>query len=583
MIGIMVSKIIANLAIVALVVLFLVLCSVGLEQINTWNGEFNFNWLPGLNPIQDIAWGIAGVTSLSYISFYIARRFGSSSGAARFFGWFTFGCFGLLILSSLLSVTPSVFEAYVYMGNWVTGLPILPDRDDVEFSLTLISGLLPLLSGIAALFFKDTRWFNRLMEAIFLFSGPVFFLLAYLFLCSNFSGLNGVEAGWSIGWLIAVMIGFAVWGFLIINANTNSLHPFYRDRLCECYLPSETKQTVKLSELGKSSGPYHLLNCAVNLPNSNDPNLRGRNADFFLFSERFCGSPLTGYIETKELEEKRDSHIDLGTAMAISGAAVNSVMGSITPTSFKFLITLFNLRLGYWLPNPRRDNHDWVSKHFLPNGWHLLCELFSRQIHENGRLVNLSDGGHIENLGVYELLRRRCRFVIAVIGSRDPKMRGGELRRLQRLASIDFGIEIDINLNDLSLNERGLSKAPAVLGKIHYPDNKLGWLLVIQQTMTGVEPAYVLDYQKDCPSFPHETTGDQFFSEEQFEAYRALGLSAAETLFKPPFFQSKEAGEKHVTINAWFKKLVAGLLPDNDSQALQPQKHSRNTDTKAKE
>ncbi len=46
--------------------------------------------------------------------------------------------------------------------------------------------------------------------------------------------------------------------------------------------------------------------------------------------------------------------------------------------------------------------------------------------------------------------------------------------------------------------------------------------------MTGDEPDYVLDYERRYPSFPHETTGDQFFSEEQMEAYRALGFHAVE-------------------------------------------------------
>jgi hypothetical protein len=48
-------------------------------------------------------------------------------------------------------------------------------------------------------------------------------------------------------------------------------------------------------------------------------------------------------------------------------------------------------------------------------------------------------------------------------------------------------------------------------------------LIYIKASLSGDENDYVLSYKAGHPDFPHETTADQLFSEEQFEAYRALG------------------------------------------------------------
>ena len=69
------------------------------------------------------------------------------------------------------------------------------------------------------------------------------------------------------------------------------------------------------------------------------------------------------------------------------------------------------------------------------------------------------------------------------------------------------------------------------MGEIIYPQNQKGILLYIKSSITGDENDYIVDYKRRFPTYPHETTADQLFSEEQFEAYRALGFHAVNEVF----------------------------------------------------
>ncbi len=153
----------------------------------------------------------------------------------------------------------------------------------------------------------------------------------------------------------------------------------------------------------------------------------------------------------------------------------------------------------------------------------LLREMTMR-LDEKRDFVNLSDGGHIENLATIELLRRRCKLIVIGDGECDPQMHFTGLATLLRTARIDLGIHIDINLDELRLDAGQLSAAHLVVGQIIYPgDKERGYLLYLKSSCTGDEDEVVGQYRHRSPTFPHETTADQFFNEGQFEAYRALG------------------------------------------------------------
>jgi hypothetical protein len=140
-----------------------------------------------------------------------------------------------------------------------------------------------------------------------------------------------------------------------------------------------------------------------------------------------------------------------------------------------------------------------------------------------GMYVNLSDGGQIENLGVYELLRRRCRWILAVDASGDPTMSCGGLADVLRYARLDLGMTIDIDVDPLRPGSDGCSAAHWVVGRIDYGGGESGRLVYLKLSMTGDEPESVREYRSRYPAFPQQSSANQFFTEDQFEAYRALG------------------------------------------------------------
>ena len=238
---------------------------------------------------------------------------------------------------------------------------------------------------------------------------------------------------------------------------------------------------------------------------------------------------------------------DIGTAMAISGAAAAPNMGIASLRPLAFTLALLNVRLGRWFPNPQQLSK--FGKHLTwPRPRYFLAEAFFRT-RESFRYVFLSDGGHIDNLGVYELLRRRAAVIIVVDGEADGSMDFPALVQLQRLARIDLGVRIRLPWGEIKRHtretsaeivaekKRTINLGPhAAIGIIEYPgetaaEAEAGVLIYLKASLTGDENDYVTDYKKRNPDFPHETTLNQFFSEEQFEVYRALGFHIANRLF----------------------------------------------------
>ena len=394
-----------------------------------------------------------------------------------------------------------------------------------------------------------------------------------------------------IAWFYLVMFFLLFSASLLLSANANSLHRLYRDRLSKAFLFNPTTiegrspgsrstshvsalasvqvdelikyedfeltpvDRFKLSEISCTHAPYHLINSALNIQGSKYANRRGRNADFFIFSPKFIGSSATKYVRTDEFENEINE-LDLATAMAISGAAASSSMGAksikpLTPT-----LAILNVRLGYWVANPwqlavdskRSSLFDQLYFYFnsLFDQLYFLREMFG-SMREDSQIIYLTDGGHIENLGMYELLRRRCRLIVAVDAEADPEMSFRSLIALQRYARIDLGILITLPWAEIRDGARAASEeimksgglpphaAPhgphCAIGEIIYPQNQRGILLYVKASITGDENDYIVDYKRRFPSYPHESTADQLFSEEQFEVYRALGFHAVNELF----------------------------------------------------
>jgi len=168
-----------------------------------------------------------------------------------------------------------------------------------------------------------------------------------------------------------------------------------------------------------------------------------KTSDYFLLSPLFCGSKLAGYVPTDDTYNYRD--LTLPAAATISAAAVNPGMGSYSNKILGILTTVFNLRLGYWILNPKKtklyDSLVWYPRYFV-------YELLG-MIGMKNELLNISDGGHIENLAIYELLRRRCKLIIAVDAEADPEFSFAALENLAIRARNELGLEIRFAKNYL--------------------------------------------------------------------------------------------------------------------------------------
>lgn len=229
----------------------------------------------------------------------------------------------------------------------------------------------------------------------------------------------------------------------------------------------------------------------------------------------------------------------LATAMAISGAAASPNMGYHSSPPLAFLMTVFNVRLGWWLGNPRHRS-GWEKEEPTLGLFYLLFELFGKS-DDTRRCVYLSDGGHFENLGVYELVRRRCHLIVASDSGEDHEYKFSDLGNAIEKCRADLGISIEgVDLEPLRL--QGVSDRSAkhfAVGRIRYSDADGprapdGVFLYVKSSLTGDEPTDVLSYKADHPVFPHQSTGDQWFDEPQFESYRALGHHVARNVFGEP-------------------------------------------------
>lgn len=360
--------------------------------------------------------------------------------------------------------------------------------------------------------------------------------------------LNGSGYWRALGGTTAMLLFL---GF-VVNLNRIGLHYFYRDRILETYLRTEFADesdkhkgrlvtfvdTMEMplhllhgcqkdSSKPGNRAPYLLVNAALNLAGSRDLTRKDRKSGYFLFSKYYVGSRQTGYRQT---DKYQGGTVQLGRALTVSGAAVGTGMGYQTFFAQSFLTALFNIRLGQWISNPRTNLGD--TRVFWPN--YILREVLGHT-NERARLVNVSDGGHTgDNVGIYPLLERRCQVIIASDAEADPALAFGSFTEALRHAYVDLGIDVDIDLSMIMPDPAtGLSKSHCAIGRIRYPEcpGRPNWLIYMKNSMTGNEPAPVLNYKRTSPDFPHESTADQFFDDTQFESYRALGDHIAEETF----------------------------------------------------
>jgi predicted acylesterase/phospholipase RssA len=460
----------------------------------------------------------------------------------------------------------------VLIGGLIASIDLVHDHFLERSREQLIAGVMSTFGGLIAGLVTYYRTMRSVVGTVRKLPGMTTDLVALLaagliiygilLFCHGLAVIVIGREIWIWGLLLAVaFLLTGVW----VNINHISAHRMYRDRLMEAFMPAfeaalrgksriapAEADGMRMHQVDERNSPFPLINTNLLLVQSKERRRRLRGGDNFILTPRYCGSNATGWVDCQDL---MDDRMTLPTAMAISGAAANPNTGSggvgLTRNRLiAVLMAFIGLRLGYWLPNFGRDRPpSWLPNHVWPG----LSTALPFGHHEDDWFLELSDGGHFENLGLYELVRRRARLIIVCDGGQDPGFAFEDLQCAQRRVAADFGATLDLTTDalerliprrtdhrypeaDLKLAESG-----HVVGTIRYADDSSATLIYLKTTLIENLPLALLGYRGANPAFPDQSTADQFFDEEQFEAYRELGYRIAAAMMADDQAQARIA------------------------------------------
>jgi hypothetical protein len=397
---------------------------------------------------------------------------------------------------------------------------------------------------------------NSMAQMLLLWVCLLVLILAAV-LASGWVATSGLDASW---WAL-VPVGALIVIAVSADETWFSLYPFYRRRLASAFATQRYADRPRVQSLESTSTPLsqwaqrvsgfpEVRFAATANITGQDVTPPGRRAASFVFGSDYVGGPQLGWVRTDFLERltpppiRRD--IEIEGAMTISGAAFASAMGSQT-RFFEVFLALTNVRLGVWLPNPRfvalkyNSSCNWTLPG-LPSRrrlGHLAREVFG--IHPSwARMLLCTDGGHYDNLGLTELLDLRCSHIYCFDASGGGAPLADTLAGAITLACEERGVDIKLtNAYDLvpggtdkpafpadgplaSMNAR-MSKSSVITGEVTYPSGRRGSLVFAQAGLTEDLPYQVLDYAHAATGFPRDSTADQWFNCDQFDAYEQLG------------------------------------------------------------
>lgn len=404
--------------------------------------------------------------------------------------------------------------------------------------------LVPIVGGIASMLFDRRKGGDNSGRMTTI--GLSLLVYGLLILCYHVAV--------SDDWLHApIFLGLLVLSAILAvlcNINRVSIHAYYRARLSEAFLPriagvDETSDpgNFDLRQLNPDHGaPLQLINTTLNTTSSKNEKLSSREGASFFLSALYAGSSATGY---RRIASYADGDTALSNAFTTSGAAIDPDMVDTRARSVSFLMALFNVRLGYWALNPKFADR---RVPWWPWWWIFIGrEMLGVGLDETRRHVHLSDGGGFENLGIYELIRRRVRYLVVTDAGADPMTTLGDLGRAIERVRVDFGAAIDLDPDRLyRQRDDHLAQRPFLLGSIRYADGSTGRILYIKPRLCAGLTADIYAYWRANPAFPDEPTSEQFFAEPQFEAYRALGQQIIKGLLGETPPRDIEAWFEHV-------------------------------------
>jgi hypothetical protein len=510
------------------------------------------------------------VVTLLLITGFLGRGFEDArrEWLSRLSAWI-----GLFILLWIGSFSISLFGhravMWLWHKSWSAGVPVL-----ATWFTASLAGLLAGKSSKSSGARSDVQPKLGTSE-ILAVGGPYIFIFGLLLMIAALAEVMFYKAkmAGSLALLVTYLVPLAICALFAwrVDINEFSLHAFYRNRLARCYLGAsniprrpnpftgfdEADTSIAVSDLQPAkgyNGPYPIFCTALSLTFGADLAWQERKAASFAFTPLYSGYDVpwttargitnlrfNGFVKTATYAYS-DPGIHINTAVAISGAALSPNMGYHTSPATAFLLTMFSVRLGWWLRNPRVLDEDGTSlrcpgDHPRPSPHFSLVALVKEllgQANDTSNYVYLSDGGHFDNMGLYELVRRRCRYIVICDSEDDGDVKFGGIGMAIRKCRIDFGAEVNLDLRPLYHSpESFYSPAHCVVGTICYPEGTQGIVVYIKSSLTGDEPADVLNYKKEHSAFPHDSTTNQWFTESQFESYRRLGHHVAFSVFEP--------------------------------------------------
>jgi hypothetical protein len=479
---------------------------------------------------------------------------------------------GLVILALVL-VLPMLARLVHTLLELPSGADSGDNKERTLFGLIVISsaGIAPsVFATVQAITNKHGGWVRRILPRL---AGLLLALLAlviFAFLVDDAArlGPRGIlklfdHSELSV-WISAVAVLVAL--YLVADQTQWSLHPLYKRRLSRAFAiqrksPAEAVELdydtpTTLSTWAKPVNGYpQLIVCAAANVSGSELAPPGRRVVPYVFTDECIGSPELTWARTEDFEAVlgRQNRGDgsLRAAAAISGAAFASAMGRHSKPGVNVLLAVTNARLGVWLPHPKYITQ--LRQHTrgerpTPELWvttrrftYLLKEVIGLYDQED-RYVYVTDGGHLDNLGLIELLRRRCKTILCFDASGGEPSFAGTLTEAIALAREKLGVLIDINTEPLApasaitptgRNERRnelskrFSDSAVIVGKITYPgDTEPTATLVFAKAVLVDDddtPADVLTYANRVGRFPNDPTSDQFFDHAQFASYHALG------------------------------------------------------------
>jgi len=340
--------------------------------------------------------------------------------------------------------------------------------------------------------------------------------------------------------LLCVAIGLSL--ATRIDVNEVGVAALMRDRLTRCFLGAtrhafgphavepgraDSRLVDAILPDGTMAGPLHLFNAALVLGSGGGAgNVAPFEASPLYVGSHYRSEAPDGTADAVSAESTTSyarGQFSIGQAMAASGLAEGPTDAPRSPL-VAFLLTAFGLRLSWWLPRPGLA----ARFNLLP----AFSELFGGVSRQSRHLL-IGDGGRFDNLGAYQLIKRRCRVVVVVDAERDARFEFGGLMSLIRICKADLGAQVDVDIRAMMPKDASpWSEQRHAVGTVSYSDGTTTSLVYLKAAMTGDEPTVVRGYRASHPAFPQETVGHQLDSEDQFDAYRHLGFDVTSDAFQ---------------------------------------------------